>query len=81
MPKEAENHTLRLLQEMREENREFYNTMQAFREETGERLDGLEAAVSGLAYIVAQGRGEFESLQDRVERIERRLDLADSPTK
>lgn len=79
MPNDTENHTLRLLREMREENQTFHDEMRAFRQDTGERLDSLEAAVSGLAYIVVQGQGEFQALEARVERLENKLGLSGEP--
>ena len=86
MNDEPENHTLRLLQEMRNENRQFRGNMQDFhaemrdfRREVGERLDRIESVFAGLSFLHADERGEIEAMKTRLDRIEKRLDLPDAP--
>ncbi|MCY3983665.1 MAG: hypothetical protein OXE85_07075 [Roseovarius sp.] len=44
MPGETENHTICMLQEMRQENRKFRQEVR----ESFERLDRIEAALAGI---------------------------------
>ena len=86
MPDETENHTLRLLREMREENNQFREEVQAFQKETRgrfEQLDRIEAAVVGISYFQASERGEvateIEEIKARLERLENKLGLSGEP--
>jgi hypothetical protein len=69
MADEPENHTLRLLQEMRQEMREGFAEM-------GERLNGVDARLDGLTHIVTLLAGHSHGLEERLTRIEERQDPA-----
>ena len=76
---EPESHTLHLLREMREENRQF-------REEVRERfdqLDRIETAVVGMSYFQATERGEvateIEGIKTRLARLEDKIGLTGAP--
>lgn len=60
MADEPENHTLRLLQEMRQEMREGF--------------DGVNARIDGLTHIVTLLAGYSHGLEKRLTRIEERQD-------
>jgi len=83
MPDEIENHTLRILKEMREEIHKRFDKietdMSAFRNETNERLDRIESVFSGLAYLQADQRGQIEAMESRLNRIEDQLGLTNMP--
>jgi chromosome segregation ATPase len=55
----VENHTIRLLQEMRTETVEFRQEMAQFRQETERRFDAID--------------GRFDSLEQRVGGLEQRV--------
>lgn len=80
---EAEDHTLRLLREMRGRFDRIEERMDRTDAERREQLDRIEAAVVGMSYFQATERGEvvteIEGIKTRLDRIERRLDLADAP--
>jgi hypothetical protein len=69
MADEPENHTIRRLQEMREEMREGFAEM-------GERLSGVAARLDGLTHIVRLLAGHSHGLEERLTRIEERQDPA-----
>ncbi len=62
MADEPENHTLRLLQEMRQEMREGF--------------DGVNARIDGLTHIVTLLASHSHSLEERLTRIDERHDPA-----
>ena len=82
---EPKDHTLHLLREMRDENREFrkemherFDGMEARLDRTDkerrEQLDRIESAVAGMSYYQASERGEvateIEDIKTRLDRIE-----------
>lgn len=79
MSDDTENHTLRLLQEMREDDRQFRDEVR----ERFDQLDRIEAAVAGISYFQASERGEvgaeMEAMKARLDRIEKRLEIVDAP--
>ena len=86
MPDETENHTLHLLQGLHKRFDDMEADNRAFRKEVLKRFDGiderfdtLKSVFAGLSFITADGRAEIETIKTRLDRIERRLDLADSP--
>ncbi len=79
MADETENHTLRLLQEMRSEMRERFEEARQERQEMRDQLDSIQAAVGGVAYIQADQRLQFEALATRVQRLEDKLGLTGEP--
>lgn len=53
--------------------------LEAGQRQTNERLAAIEHHLAGFHLSLATHMDEMESLKSRVERIERRLELADDP--
>ena len=83
MSDDTKNHTLRLLQEIRENIRKGFSEASAEREDMREQLDTIQGAVAGLSYFQASERGEvgaeIEALKTRMQLIEDKLGLAGTP--
>lgn len=79
MSEQTENHTLRLLQEMRAENRQLHNDTITKLNRLGDDMRDLRSDVSTLKTDVATLSRRLDRLDERVDRIERRLDLTDTP--
>ncbi len=86
MPNETENHTLRLLQEMRSEIRkglEDVNTRlskaESERSAIQEQLSSIQNVVAGIAYFQADARTQLEALEMRMDRVEHELGLSGRP--
>lgn len=84
MTDNVENLVLELLRQMREDNTALRNDVKALRDEQRDsfnrvevRLGALEQGQSSLLALSASDRDELLALKRRVERIERRLELAD----
>ena len=65
---------------------EHLRAIRAKQDEHSDRLSNIEVQLSamgqqlaGLTTAVYSGKSELDSLKRRVERIERRLELADNP--
>ncbi len=70
---DTDNHTLRLLREMRDEIRAVRDEYRAFRAEVLHLLSDVEQAVSGLAYMVARNHGRICSTGKPMLKRLRRL--------
>jgi hypothetical protein len=66
MADELENHTLRLLREMREEMRSGFNDVHS-------RLDQLDVAVAAVSADLKITKEKVESIDDRLETIGGRM--------
>jgi hypothetical protein len=73
---EAENHTLRLLREFREEFREFSTKTDRSFAQIQERLNGMQQAMLGESVLGRYATAEFEerlaALEHRISVLERR---------
>lgn len=63
MVDDVENHTIKLLQEMRAENR-------AFREEVNERFDEVNTRIDGVTYIMTMLAANMGGHDERIEKLE-----------
>ncbi|GEM_PF-581560 len=63
MPDKTENHTIKLLQELRLEIRDRFDKVD-------ERFDDVDARIDGLTHIVTLMAGHSHNLDARVERLE-----------
>jgi len=67
---ESENHTIRLLQEMREEIRDRFDKIDDRFADMETRFDALENVFAGLSFITADGRSEIEAIKARLDKLE-----------
>lgn len=67
MPDEPENHTIRLLQEMRTEMRQGFEGVNARIDDTNTRLDGL----THILVLLAANQHQHE---ERIEKLEGKAD-------
>ena len=65
-----ENHTIRLLREMRSEMTGRFDRIDARLEKIEGDIADLAQALAGLSYIAADTRGDLEDLRRRVEALE-----------
>ena len=77
MADETENHTIRLLQEMRGEMREMRGEMQSMRAEmhqrfaaVDERFDETNLRIDGLSHLMVLLAGNVAGHADRIEALE-----------
>ncbi|RMC37628.1 hypothetical protein [Paracoccus alkanivorans] len=63
MSKSAENHTIRLLQEMRKEMNERFDRV-------SERFDGVDARIDGVTHILTLLAANMHSHDDRITALE-----------
>ncbi|SIS64475.1 hypothetical protein [Paracoccus saliphilus] len=63
MSESTENHTLRLLQEMRKE-------MNEMRQEMSERFDGVDTRIDGVTHILTLLAANKHSHDDRITALE-----------
>ena len=77
MADETENHTIRLMQEMRGEMREMRGEMRdiredlsAFRYEVNERFDETNLRIDGLSHLMVLLAGNVAGHADRIEALE-----------
>jgi archaellum component FlaC len=77
MSDKTENHTIKLLQEMRQEiNARFNEVNERFDQidrrfdEVYERFDGVDARIDGVTHIVTLMASHSNNLDERVERLE-----------
>ena len=79
MADETENHTIRLLQEIREENRKLHNDTTAKLNRLSDDMQDLKQRMTSVEEALNRQTRRIDRLDERVERIERRLDLVDAP--
>lgn len=65
-----ESHTIRLLQQMREEMRERFLNVDGQFQEMRERFDALDARVDGVTHIMTLLAGHTYHLEERVSKSE-----------
>ncbi len=70
MPDTPENHTIKLLQEMRSEMREQFAQIGRRFDEIDERFDGVDARIDGVTHIMTLMAGHQYALDARVEALE-----------
>ncbi|NOX72466.1 MAG: hypothetical protein GXP03_02175 [Alphaproteobacteria bacterium] len=63
MSDKTENHTIKLLQEMRQEINERFDAV-------SERFDDVDLRIDGLTHIMTLMAGHSHDLDERVERLE-----------
>ena len=78
MAEEPENHTLVMLREMRNEDKTFRNDVLEVLTDLKVRMTTMEASLGNLTVQVAATNHRIDRLEERVGRIERRLDLVDA---
>ncbi len=66
MSDDTENHTIKLLQEMRQEMRERFD-------QVDEQFRDVNARIDGITHIMTLMAGHSHNLDERVERIEATL--------
>ena len=74
MADETDNHTIKLLQEMRSEMREMRAEAREMRAETREGLDDVNTRIDGLSHIVTLLAGNMGGHEQRIEDLEVALD-------
>lgn len=60
---QTENHTIRMLQEMREENRQF-------RDEVRKGFEDVNLRIDGLTHIMTMLAGHIHQHEERLEKLE-----------
>jgi len=70
MPDRPENHTIKLLQEMRSEMREQFEEFGRRFDEIDARFDGVDARIDGVTHIMTLIAGHQYALESRVEALE-----------
>ncbi|MGX0876240.1 hypothetical protein ACSSV4_000915 [Roseovarius sp. MBR-154] len=70
MAETPDNHTIALLQEMRREMRERFDTVDERFDAVDERFDGVDARIDGLTHILTLMAGHSHDLDRRVEALE-----------
>ena len=78
MADEIENHTIRLLQEMRVEWRDRFSRIDERLDRMAEDVRGLKVRVRSYEENAAGANRRLDRIEDRLERIEKRLDLVDA---
>ena len=78
MADEIENHTIRLLQEMRVEWRDRFSRIDERLDRMAEDVRGLKVRVTSSEENAAGANRRLDRIEDRLERIEKRLDLVDA---
>lgn len=74
MSKESENHTIRLLQEMRAEMREGFAEVNARFEEVNARFDAVDLRIDGVTHMLTLLAGHSYNLEERVEKLEEKAE-------
>lgn len=77
MPENTENLVLELLRKMRSDQSASRDEMRDAFNRVELRLGIIEESIANLLALSASDRGELAALKQRVERIERRLELVD----
>ncbi len=70
MSDKAENHTVKLLQEMRQEMRERFDKVDERFSKLDVRFDDVDTRIDGLTHIITLMAGHSYNLDARVERLE-----------
>lgn len=74
MSDNTEDHTIRLLQEMRAEMRQGFESLNAHLDATNARLDDANTRLEGLAYIRTMLAGHVRQQDARIEKLENRAE-------
>jgi len=72
MSDHTENHTIKLLQELRKEMREGFDAVKQRFDAVDERFDGTDARIDGLTHIMTLMAGHSHDLDERLARLEER---------
>ena len=78
MADEPEDLTLRILRDMRNEQRSFQNDVIEVLTDLKVRMTTMETSLGNLTVQVAATNHRIDRLEERVGRIERRLELVDA---
>ena len=78
MADEPEDLTLRILRDMRNEQRSFQNNVIEVLTDLKVRMTTMETSLGNLTVQVAATNHRIDRLEERVGRIERRLELVDA---
>ena len=78
MAEDAENHTVRLLQEMRGEMREMRDEMRAGFAAVDERFDETDARLDGLTHLMVLLAANVAGHEDRIGALEEVTGIADT---
>ncbi|SEK31964.1 hypothetical protein SAMN05443999_101204 [Roseovarius azorensis] len=68
-----DNHTIKLLQEMRREMQEGFDAISGRFDGVDARFDEVDARIDGVAHIMTLMAGHSHDLDTRVEMLEARL--------
>ncbi len=74
MSDDTENLTIRLLQEMRTEMRERFDSMEARFEAIDERFDEVNTRIDGLTYIITMMAANMGGHEERPEKLEQAVE-------
>lgn len=77
MTDEPENHTLRLLREIRDTQAGFHSELTAFRAEAGKRFDELEVAVATVSADLRIVKARAETIDERLITVETRMNAVE----
>jgi hypothetical protein len=70
MADEPENHTIRLLQELRDEMRVEFTMVRKQLEKVDERFDDMGLRIDGLAHMLMLLAGRSHDHEERLEKLE-----------